>query len=103
VQYYDTVVSPLSFSGRSLINREHRSGTEKNIRGTWDKSEYFRLLASFIGNIPTISEKVIWCFDTRNPEVPIFTGLVVPKDEKKCVGQWDMGQAVPVNLYKHRV
>jgi hypothetical protein len=48
-------------------------------------------LASFIGNIPTISEKVIWCFDTRNPEVPIFTGLVVPKDEKKCVGQWDMG------------
>jgi hypothetical protein len=49
-------------------------------------------LASFFGNIPTISEKVIWCFDVANAGRPIFTGLVVPKDEKKCVGQWDMGQ-----------
>jgi hypothetical protein len=92
VQYYDTVVSPLGFSGRSLKSRLQVKNGRNNTRGTWDKYEYFRLLASFFGNIPTISEKAIWCLDTRNPEVPIFTGLVIPKDEKKCVGQWDMGQ-----------
>ena len=31
-------------------------------------------------------------FDIANSGMPIFTGFVVPRGEKKCVGQWDMGQ-----------
>ena len=49
-------------------------------------------MTSKVGNIPTISEKVTCCFDTVNFGRPIFTGFVMPRDEKKCVGQWDTGQ-----------
>ena len=50
-----------------------------------------------VGNIPTISEKVICSFDTGNSGRPIFTGFVMPRGEKKCVGQWDTGQFGTVN------
>ena len=45
-------------------------------------------MTPIVGNIPTISEKVICCFDIVNSGRPIFTRFVIPRDEKSA---WDSG------------